>query len=196
MEGTPVPGDTPEQFQQRLWEQLGVVRQSPQGFTRTDPIARILDPYEEVESRGGIVPFHGLPGADAARLLALLPMWQGEDRQNAAPTFRQFAEAGQRCPEMSFSGHRVVPERPDERITIDAFHIPVSALPHECVQELWNICRPSQAAIDDVRPPYAEVGEDERATAVDLVDYADIDIYLRVATDDKKSRQVLSAYWD
>lgn len=177
-------------------EYYALTRPSPQGFTQAPEIASILNQYEEPPTRGGTIRFWRLPAADAARLLTLLPGWQGDDRQNLSPTLRQFVEAGHRCPQMSFTGYRVVPERSDERVTIDGFVVPALVLPHESVRDLWTIASPSQAAINDDQPPYTQVSEGETMTSVDIVNYADIDAYLRFASDDVKRRQALSAYWD
>jgi hypothetical protein len=98
-------------------------RRSPQGFTQAPEIRAILRPHEDSAQgdRGGIVRFDGLPGEDLRRLLPLLPDWQAQVAQNESPTLAEFAALGEQYPRLVFFGYRVLPERSDERITVEGF---------------------------------------------------------------------------
>ena len=99
----------------------------PEGFTRTPEVRAILDQYEDAgQAFGGMVRFRGVPVAEAARLLRLLPPAQQDDAQNFAPSFKELVTLLAEVPGATLHGYRITPERSDERITAEGFEMPVA----------------------------------------------------------------------
>lgn len=115
-------------LQRRYW---------PAGFTRTPSVRAILEPSEPAKlgglandgSIGQIVYFEGLTSADIKRLLELLPPEQADDGPSeGGPSFSEMVALGERYGTLRFSGYRVLPERPDERIVVTGIDVPQGLL--------------------------------------------------------------------
>lgn len=112
------------------------VTDSTVGFTETPEVKAIMAKHEEPDDghSGSVIRFSGLTVGEAAALLALLPGWQAEDRQNEALSFSEFVELGERYPEMTFHGYHVPSRRTDERITIEGFELKAPLTKSEVVE--------------------------------------------------------------
>ena len=105
------------------------------GFTTSPEIKELLGKYER-GALGGIARFDAIPASEAETLLQLLPESQREEKQNDAPSFATFVEWGKEFGKVWFHGYRVLPERSDERISIEGFYAP-----RHIAQELIQRCR-------------------------------------------------------
>lgn len=112
-------------------------------FTRTPEVRAILDKREPESTHGfpndgagGMIRFEELTAEEAKRLLDMLPAEQANTGQDHSPTFREMVALGERHPRIRFSGYRIVPERPDERISIDGFYLPAEDATPDVVAEI------------------------------------------------------------
>ncbi len=70
----------------------------------------------------------GLEGADARRLLSLLPRLARGDRQNNAPTIATLLRAAASVDGLTLEGYVIRAPRRDERVSIDTVCVPESAI--------------------------------------------------------------------
>ncbi|WP_243856467.1 MULTISPECIES: hypothetical protein [Actinomyces] len=93
----------------------------------TVPAAFGLKPrgiIEDGEPVDDYTPFHDLGPSQARRLLEILPAAQLEDRQNLSPTLGSLLRACARSQgRIRLSGYGIGPQRPDERVTVEALWV-------------------------------------------------------------------------
>lgn len=92
-------------------------------------ITALLAPYVS-EGWGGddYARIGGLEGADARRLLSLLPRLARGDRQNNAPTIATLLRAAASVDGLTLEGYMIRAPRRDERVSIDTVCVPESAI--------------------------------------------------------------------
>ena len=92
-------------------------------------ITALLAPYVS-EGWGGddYARIGGLEGADARRLLSLLPRLARGDRQNNAPTIATLLRAAASVDGLTLEGYVIRAPRRDERVSIDTVCVPESAI--------------------------------------------------------------------
>nr|WP_250648888.1 MULTISPECIES: hypothetical protein [unclassified Actinomyces] len=79
---------------------------------------------EDGEPVDDYTPFHDLGPDGARRLLEVLPAAQLEDRQNLSPTLGSMLRACVRSRgRVRLSGYGIGPQRPDERVTVEALWV-------------------------------------------------------------------------
>jgi hypothetical protein len=94
----------------------------PRGYTKK--VVEMLNGLEKVPLRN-CVWFK----VSAGRLLEIskvIPQENLNDRHNEAPTLNDFLEVAKKEPKTIFEGYIITDERDDERVTINAIHIPLS----------------------------------------------------------------------
>ncbi|MFQ5858122.1 MAG: hypothetical protein ACE5LU_21165 [Anaerolineae bacterium] len=133
------------------------MRYGPKGYTQRDEIREIMEPLLVSKEWGGIISFSGLTVEDGRKLLEFLPPANRECRQNAAPSFAEFVlDIGDRFPDAIFFGYQVVPEREDERITIEGVLIPMVT----SESRVLNVVRQFAEGDPDEFDPWEHEGED------------------------------------
>lgn len=117
----------------------------PQGFTDHPEIRALLAPYEGTP-RGGenLVRFDRLPHAALARIIELLPPEHREMQFDNSPYTEDFLALGVRFPGTTYFGHRVTPERSDERVSAEGVYIPAEHVTAEIAVELTNDLAPDE----------------------------------------------------
>jgi hypothetical protein len=96
----------------------------PAGWTQTPEMAALLAPYESHRSRG-VVILTFMPQEVIEQITRDCPFPSHRERRTAtSPTMQELRALGAQYPGMLFNGFRVVPERLDERIVLDAVYLP------------------------------------------------------------------------
>jgi hypothetical protein len=98
----------------------GWVPYGPKGFTR--PILELL--AGRLERRDGGVYTGVLASGELLRAAELLPPANLEDRQNCAPSLRDFLSVARAEPRALFEVYVVPDEREDERLTVEGVYVP------------------------------------------------------------------------
>ena len=121
----------------------GIERRHEQGYANRPEIWAILEPHAEKYDRmmqaqrpdwyesgwsGGMRSFDGLTVEELERLIEYMPEDFKGETQNESPTVAEMLEIGRRFPGTTFHGYVVSPERPDERISLEGFHLAASEL--------------------------------------------------------------------
>lgn len=102
--------------------------------------------------RRDYVPFAGMDAAGAAALLEALPQEALGDRQNLAPSLGSLLRACSRAGDtLRLSGYGIGPQRPDERVSVEAvwvsdpdlagYKVSAGHAPGCACQELWDQVR-------------------------------------------------------
>lgn len=133
------------------------MRYGPKGFTQRDEIREIMEPLLEPQEWGGIISFSGLTVEDGRKLLELLPAANRECRQNAAPSFAEFVlDIGDLFPDAVFFGYQVIPQREDERITIEGVLVPMAFPSRKVLDAVWQFAEGEPDEFD----PWEHEGKD------------------------------------
>jgi hypothetical protein len=98
----------------------------PRGFTTRGRLGKLLRQYESntyglpPSALGDIIYLDAIPLKALREIWDLLPEANRGDSQNDSPSLLQFA--AMETPGIHFHGYRVVPQRDDERVTIEGFY--------------------------------------------------------------------------
>lgn len=75
-------------------------------------------------SEGGGVSSYVVSSSDLIKISKMVPSENLKDRQNNAPTFRDFVSFAKSCPNALFEIYIVDKNRPDERVSVDGVIFP------------------------------------------------------------------------